>query len=92
MNQQTVSNVAKNMTTFALFTVARSLNAELMARFADSTNGTLADMGRIEMAQACTDELVSRGYLRGYKADGSDLPFTTCVEDGIRYSMQVRVF
>lgn len=49
-----------------------------------TTNSTHAALGMIEIATACGEELYERSKRVHY--------VDTCVEDGIRYSMQVRVF
>lgn len=67
-------SVAARQDDLTLLRVARSLNADLAAHMASGRPSTAAHFGLLELAQACTDELVARGYRAGQKADGSDLP------------------
>jgi hypothetical protein len=65
----------------------RSLEAELMAACAAGVKGTQAHAGQLEMLAAIGAELDARSALV------PPPPFVdTCLEDGLRYSMQVRVF
>lgn len=86
------NKIAKTMTDYQLISVARALEAELMANMPNSQ----ATLGKIELMTACTDELVARGYLHGRKADGSDLPRDVSYEHAygstVRLSRAIRCF
>ena len=88
MEINTVRNVAARMETHTLRHVCKTLEAEMLALIQGGlTRGTQAHVGMLEMMQACGAELDARGALL------PPPPFVdVCVEDGIRYSMQVRVW
>lgn len=86
MNNTTTALVAKKMTSAALRHVREATETEAIARV-NTGESSIAVLGLIELATACGLELDARG-------DRMPAPpyFDTCMEDGIRYSMQVRVF
>lgn len=93
MNTENAANVAATMNTADLLHVARVLNAEVEAAMVAGEQGTQAHFGKIELAQACGAELVSRGIVGGVPADGSNLPVLVQWEDGIvKLSQPVLVF
>ena len=93
MTNTNVKSVAQTMGTRDLLHVARALNAEVEGAMLAGVTGTQAHMGMIELAQACGDELVARGYVGGVPADGSNLPVLVQWEDGVvKLSRPVLVF
>ena len=92
MTKEIIASVAKRMSDYDLIEVGRSLETELTAAMASGVSGTQAHIGMIEMASACSAELWLRGYERGAKRDGSDLPKLVSVEDGARHSISVICF
>jgi hypothetical protein len=78
--------VAKKMNSAALRHVRATTEAEAIAR-CNAGESSIAILGLIELATACGEELDARG-------DRLPAPpyFDTCMEDGIRYSVQIRVF
>lgn len=92
MTNEIIANVAAKMYDFDLMRVSRVLEAELVASIKIGERGTQAHIGRIELASACSRELWSRGYEKGRKRDGSDIPHLVCVEDGIRYQNAVMCY
>lgn len=97
MSETPASRVAAKMSDYDLFHVARVLEAELVATMAKTGQGGTAEVGKLEMLQAVSDELVLvRGYHRGHKADGSDLPRDVTTEhaygSSYRTSSAIRVF
>ncbi len=63
-----------------LIHLVKTLDAEIMEAMSVTSAMSHAVMGRLEMMTACSDELVSRGYRNGVKADGSDLPVDCLAE------------
>lgn len=93
MTTTNAANVAATMNTTDLMHVARVLNAELEAAILAGEQGTQAHFGSIELAQACSDELVARGIVAGVPIDGSHLPVLVQWEDGVvKLSQPVLVF
>lgn len=67
--------------------IMRTLNAELEADMLAGVKGTQQHAGKLEMLAAMGAELSKRKAPRFHPSY-----FDTCMEDGIRYSIQVRVF
>ena len=85
--QTPCQRIARLYTSSELRHVRRTIEAELIAAAKAGTRFTQTHVGQLEMLEACGQELLARGALL------PPPPFVdTCIEDGIRYSMQVRVF
>jgi hypothetical protein len=83
---QNVISVCARTSSWKLAHVRDSLERELHVAMSQGVNGTQAHVGMLEMLQACSDELDRRAYV-------SPPPFRDIShEDGIRYSITVRVF
>jgi hypothetical protein len=93
MSNTNIKNVAASMNTSDLLHVVRALNAEVGAAMVAGERGTQAHFGKIDLAQACADELLRRGIVGGVPADGSHLPVLVQWEDGeVKLSRPVLVF
>lgn len=71
---------------------ARGLEQRVIAAMTRGDAGTQHHLWMIDTASAYSAELVRRGYSKGRKVDGSDIPRLVSVEDGIRYNVAVLVF
>lgn len=87
MNADNCNRVTSRMGSRDLQHVRRTLERELADAMAAGETGTQAHAGKLEMLAACGAELDRRGHLLPPPAFRD-----VCVEDGIRYPMQVRVF
>lgn len=86
LDMNNAANVAKKLGTLTIQHIRRTCEAEAIAR-AYAGESSTAILGLIELATACGNELDDRGHLLAQPAY-----FDTCIEDGIRYPMQVRVW
>jgi hypothetical protein len=97
MVNEHAARAASQMSDYALFHVARTLNSEIEAAMSSSCPYVQrAALGKLELVTACTAELVTRGYERGHKVDGSDIPHDVAIEHAYgtayRLATPVRVF
>jgi hypothetical protein len=81
-------NIARLYCSADLRHIRRTIEAEMIKQLTvDKVRATQAHVGQLEMLQAVGEELAARNALL------PPPPFVdTCIEDDIRYSMQVRVY
>lgn len=82
-----IALIAAAMSSAALRYVRRVLEAEMLEAVEQGVTMTQSHVGKLEMLSAIGMELYKRGALLPPPSS-----FDTCMEDGVRYSMQVRVF
>ena len=93
-----VERIAFMSSTSDLMRAVRALNADLESAMIAGVTGTHAHLGMLEMVQAFSFELTQRGYTKGVKADGSDLPWDcSWIDDNdgcghAKLSNSIRVF
>jgi hypothetical protein len=89
MNDNAVTRTVKTMGSYTLRHIRRTLEAELLADVAADVKFTQAHVGKLEMMEAAGAELYSR--------PGNELVppapwIATNTEDGIRYSITMKVY